>query len=96
MSLQLHRPDGKGGLEVRPVTDQNWRNQLKSSRWGASLKGGTLPELKNPEMQPTSTLRSVLFWVALAALTFAIIVVGYTGLPAAGIAPLFHLPPPAA
>ena len=25
MSLQLHRPDGKGGLEVRPVTDDNWR-----------------------------------------------------------------------
>ena len=92
MSLQLHRPDGKGGLEVRPVTDQNWRNQLKSSRWGASLKGGTLPELANPEMNPTSTLRSVLFWVALAAITFAIIVVGYTGLPFAGIAPLFHLP----
>ena len=35
MSLQLHRPDGKGGLEVRPVTDQNWRNQLRSPRWGA-------------------------------------------------------------
>ena len=84
MSLQLHRPDGKGGLEVRPVTDRNWRNQLKSSRWGASLKGGTLPELSNPEMNPTSTLRSVLFWVVLAAITFAIIVVGYTGLPFAG------------
>ena len=34
------------------------------------------------------------FWVVLAAITFAIIVVGYTGLPFAGIAPLFHLPPP--
>ena len=93
MSLQLHRPDGKGGLEVRPVTDQNWRNQLKSSRWGASLKGGTLPELANPEMNPTSTLRSVLFWVVLAAITFAIIVVGYTGLPVRRASrPLFHLP----
>ena len=92
MSLQLHRPDGKGGLEVRPVTDRNWRNQLKSSRWGASLKGGTLPELSNPEMNPTSTLRSVLFWAVLAAITFVIIVVGYTGLPFAGIGPLFHLP----
>jgi hypothetical protein len=77
MSLQLHRPDGKGGLEVRPVTDQNWRNQLRSSRWGASLKGGKLPDLANPEMQPTSTLRSVLFWIALALITFAIIVAGY-------------------
>ena len=77
MSLQLHRPDGKGGLEVRPVTDQNWRNQLRSPRWGASLKGGRLPELANPEMNPTSTLRAVLFWVVLAVLTFAVIVAGY-------------------
>ena len=77
MSLQLHRPDGKGGLEVRPVTDHNWRNQLRSSRWGASLKGGKLPDLANPEMNPTSTVRSVLFWSALAVLTFLVIVVGY-------------------
>ena len=77
MSLQLHRPDGKGGLEARPVTDQNWRNQLRSPRWGASLKGGKLPALSNPEMHPTSTLRSVLFWVVLALVTFGIIVVGY-------------------
>jgi hypothetical protein len=77
MSLQLHRPDGKGGLEVRPVTDQNWRNQLRSPRWGASLKGGKLPDLANPEMNPTSTARSVIFWVGLAILTFVIIVAGY-------------------
>jgi len=77
MSLQLHRPDGKGGLEPRPVTDQNWRNQLRSPRWGASLKGGKLPDLSNPEMHPTSTLRSVLFWVVLALVTFGIIVAGY-------------------
>ena len=77
MTLQLHRPDGKGGLEVRTVTDQNWRNQLRSSRWGASLKGGRLPELSNPEMNPTSSGRAVLFWVVLAAITFAIVVAGY-------------------
>lgn len=77
MSLQLHRPDGKGGLEVRPVTDRNWRNQLRSPRWGASLKDGKLPELANPEMNPTSTFRSVLFWVVLAAITFGVIVAGY-------------------
>lgn len=81
MSLQLHRPDGKGGLEVRPVTDENWRNQLRSPRWGASLKGGKLPALANTEMNPTSTARSVAFWVALALVTFAVIVAGYgTGL----------------
>lgn len=81
MSLQLHRPDRKGGLEVRTVTDQNWRNQLRSSRWGASLKNGRLPTLSNTEMNPTSTARAVAFWVGLGILTFGIIVVGYgTGL----------------
>jgi hypothetical protein len=93
MSLQLHRPDGKGGLEVRPVTDQNWRNQLKSSRWGRSLKGGTLPELSNTEMNPTSTLRSVLFWVVLAAITFGIIVIGY-GIELPVVGHVFALPTP--
>jgi hypothetical protein len=77
MSLQLHRPDGKGGLEVRTVTDENWHNQLRSSRWGASLRGGRLPALKNTEMNPTSTLRSAAFWVVLAAATFGIVVVTY-------------------
>ena len=94
MSLQLHRPDGKGGLEVRTGhRPRTGATSSSSSRWGASLKGGTLPELSNPEMNPTSTLRSVPFWVVLAAITFAIIVVGYTR-PASspGIGPLFHLP----
>jgi hypothetical protein len=77
MSLQLHRPDGKGGLEVRPVTDRNWRNQLRSPRWGAALKGGKLPELANTGMNPTSTARSIAFWVALAGLTFVILLAGY-------------------
>jgi hypothetical protein len=77
MSLQLHRPDGKGGLEVRTVTDENWRNQLRSPRWGAALKGGKLPEFANTEMNPTSTIRSIALWVGLAALTFALVLVGY-------------------
>ena len=77
MSLQLHRPDGKGGLEVKPVTDKNWRNQLRSPRWGAALKGGKLPDLANTEMNPTSTPRAVAFWMALAALTFVLVLAGY-------------------
>jgi len=77
MSLQLHRPDGEGGLEPRPVSDQNWRNQLRSPRWGSELRGDKLPEHKNPEMDPTSRLRSVLFWLALGAATFVVLVVGY-------------------
>lgn len=77
MSLQLHRPDGKGGLEVRAGTEQNYRSTLRSPRWGAALRGGRLPELANPEMNPTSTGRSVAFWVVLGAITFGLIVAGY-------------------
>ena len=77
MTLKLHRPDGEGGLEPRPIIERNWRDQLRSPRWGSGLKRGRLPELNNPEMNPTSTLRSVLFWLSLAALTFGLLVVGY-------------------
>jgi hypothetical protein len=77
MSLQLHRPDGKGGLEVRAGTEQNYRSTLRSPRWGAALRGGRLPELANPEMNPTSTARSVAFWVILGIITFGLIVAGY-------------------
>ena len=77
MSLQLHRPDGKGGLEPRVVVERDWRRQLRSSRWGAALENGRLPELKNPDMNPTSVGRSVAMWVGLAVLTFAALVVGY-------------------
>ena len=77
MSLQLHRPDGKGGLEPRPVAERDWRRQLQSSRWGGALSKGRLPELKNPEMNPTSRFMSVLFWLGLAALTFVLLVIGY-------------------
>jgi len=77
MTLQLHRPDGEGGLEPRPVSDQNWRNQLRSPRWGRSLARGRLPDLKNPEMNPTSRFRSVLFWAGLGLLTFVLLVAGY-------------------
>ncbi len=77
MTLKLHRPDGRGGLEERPVVEKNWQRGLRSSRWGASLRGGRLPWLENPEMNPTSPWIAVGFWVGLAALTFAILVVGY-------------------
>jgi hypothetical protein len=77
MSLQLHRPDRKGSLEPRRVSDNNWRNQLRSPRWGASLGKGRLPDLKNTEMNPTSTFRSVLLWVGLGVATFVSLVVGY-------------------
>lgn len=77
MGKQLYRPDGSGGLELRPGEETAWRTQLRSRRWGAALEGGRLPELRNPEMHPTSSLRSVAFWGALALLTFVAIVAGY-------------------
>jgi hypothetical protein len=77
MSLQLHRPDGKGGLEVRAAADEDHRDLLRSPRWGSSLRGGKLPALANPEMNPTSTARAALFWAVLGVITFVVIVVGY-------------------
>jgi hypothetical protein len=78
MSLQLHKPDGEGGLEPRTVAEENWRDQLRSPRWGGSLRHGALPKLKNVEMNPTSRLRSVLFWLSLGIATFVLLVAGYT------------------
>ena len=77
MSLQLHQPDDEGGLTPRVVTDQNWRNQLRSPRWGRDLEGGRLPALKNPEMNPTSRFMSVVFWLGLGLATFVLLVLGY-------------------
>ena len=77
MSLQLHRPDGKGGVEPRPVVDDDWRRQLRSPRWGNRRRDGKLPEMPNPEMNPTPTWLAAAFWLGLGLLTFVILVVGY-------------------
>jgi len=70
MTLQLHRPDGRGGLEPQTETPKDWRDQLASPRWHP-------PALKNPEMNPTRTSVAVLFWIGLAALTFVLLFAGY-------------------
>ena len=70
MTLQLHRPDGQGGLEPQTETPKDWRDQLDSSRWNP-------PALKNPEMNPTRTSVAVLFWLGLAVLTFGLLLAGY-------------------
>lgn len=77
MTLQLHRPDGEGGLEPAPPAEADWRSQLQSTRWGIGLEKDRLPDLKNTEMNPTSRFSSVLFWLALGAATFVLILVGY-------------------
>ena len=70
MTLQLHQPDGEGGLEPRPDSPKDWRTQLRSQRWNAS-------RLTNREMNPTRTSVAVLFWLALGALTFVLLLAGY-------------------
>ena len=77
MSLQLHRPDGRGDLKPEPGPPPDYREQLRSPRWGMALRGGKLPAMKNPEMRPTSRVIAVLFWVSLAAATFVLLVLGY-------------------
>jgi hypothetical protein len=77
MTLQLHRPDGEGGLEARQDQDRDWHTELRSPRWGASLPGGRLPRLANTEMNPTSGLRSMAFWLVLGLITFVVLLAGY-------------------
>jgi hypothetical protein len=77
VSLQLHRPDGKGGIEPRTVRERDWRRSLSAQRWGLGRRDGQLPRLDNPEMNPTSTPLAVLFWLGLGAVTFILLVAGY-------------------
>jgi hypothetical protein len=77
MSLQLLRPDERGELKPEPGPAPDYRDQLRSPRWGLALRSGRLPAMKNPEMRPTSRVVAVLFWVGLAALTFVLLVGGY-------------------
>jgi len=76
MSLQLHRPDGEGGLEKQPPQG-DWRQGLTSARWGSGLRGRRLPAIRNPEMDPSSVPVAIAFWVILAAVTFVLLLVGY-------------------
>ena len=69
MTLQLHRPDGQGGIEAAAPKKQ-WREDLRSPRWN-------VPALANPEMNPTSSLRALVFWLALGIATFVLLVAGY-------------------
>jgi hypothetical protein len=74
MTLQLHRPDGRGGLVPTPPPGhgraEDWRKGLRSARWRVA-------PLRNTEMNPTSTVAAVAFWVVLAGLTFVLLLWGY-------------------
>lgn len=77
MSLQLHRPDERGALKPEPGAAPDYREQLRSPRWGLALRGGRLPALRNPEMRPTPRFVAVMFWAGLAVATFVVLVLGY-------------------
>ena len=74
MTLQLHRPDGRGGMIPTPPPvhgrAEDWRKGLLSYRWRAA-------PLRNTEMNPTSTIAAAAFWLVLAGLTFALLLWGY-------------------
>lgn len=69
MSLKLYRPS-RGGLEPSPVITRDWRRKLRSRRWRPAA-------LENPEARLTTPLQAVLFFGALALLTFLVLVIGY-------------------
>jgi hypothetical protein len=69
MSLRLYRP-GPDGLEPNPVEQRSWRSRLRSRRWNPAA-------LDNPELAPTTSRVAVLFWLALALVTFVTVIVGY-------------------
>lgn len=77
MSLQLHRPDERGDLKPEPGPVPDYREQLRSPRWGLAQRSGKLPALRNPEMRPTSRVVAVGFWAGLAFATFVLLVLGY-------------------
>ena len=69
MSLKLYRPT-KDGLEPSPVEPEDWRTELRSSRWKVA-------RLANPEVDAVGPVQGVLIFGGLAALTFAALLLGY-------------------
>jgi len=68
VSLKLHRPTSEG-LVPTPVQEENWRRRLRAARWRPA-------PLENPEATEVSGASGVLFFGALAVLTFLLIVGG--------------------
>ena len=68
--VTMYRPSAEGGLE--PVTSEvgDYRERLRSRRWGAA-------PLENPEVESTDPRIAVAFIVGLLAVTFIALVIGY-------------------
>ena len=66
----MYRPGAEGGLEAGAPEAEDYRDQLRSRRWNAA-------PLENPEVEKTDSRIVVFGIVALATLTFVLLVVGY-------------------
>ena len=66
----MYRPGPEGGLEAGAPEVDDYRDQLRSRRWNAA-------PLENPEAEKTDPRIAVAAVVVLAAITFAVIIVGY-------------------
>lgn len=66
----MYRPGPAGGLEAGAPEVDDYRDQLRSSRWNAA-------PLENAEAEKTDPRIAVGALVLLAAFTFVIVVVGY-------------------
>jgi hypothetical protein len=73
VTLQLHKPDGKGVMVPTPPPgksrNEDWRKGLRSTRWRVA-------PLRNSEMNPTSTPAAIGFWLALGGITFVLLMLG--------------------
>ena len=66
----MYRPGPEGGLEAGGPEVGDYRELLRSRRWNAA-------PLENPEVEKTDPRIAVGALVMLAAVTFAIILIGY-------------------
>jgi hypothetical protein len=66
----MYRPGPDGGLEVAEGEAGDYRELLRSPRWGAA-------PLENPEAEKTDPRIAVAFVVGLSALTLVVLVLGY-------------------
>lgn len=66
----MYRPGPDGGLVASPERTVDYRERLRSRRWGAA-------PLENPEAERTDPRIAVGFIVALSAGTLVLLVLGY-------------------
>ena len=68
--VTMYRPGADGGLEPVSAEVGDYRDRLRSRRWGAA-------PLANPEVESTDPRIAVAFIVGLLVVTFVALVLGY-------------------